>query len=119
MHYFLSPNDSDYRGRIAYQVGFSNRTTSVGVLVRRASPAIPVRAAYSKCEDESGNHPRDSGKRASISRPRLSEIEREYRNATPAEEKRLTAAPQSLISAKAKMEAFAAEVGWPMMKVSV
>jgi transcriptional regulator with XRE-family HTH domain len=56
-------------------------------------------------------------KKAGISRPRLSEIEREYRNATPAEEVRLTAALQSLISAKEKIDAFAIEVGWPL-KVS-
>jgi hypothetical protein len=34
--------------------------------------------------------------------------------ATPAEEVRLTAALQSLIGAKEKIDAFAAEVGWPM-----
>jgi transcriptional regulator with XRE-family HTH domain len=53
-------------------------------------------------------------RKAGISRPRLSEIEREYRSATAVEEARLTAALQSLIGAKEKIDAFAAEVGWPM-----
>ena len=56
-------------------------------------------------------------KKAGISRPRLSEIEREYRDATSDEEARLTVALQSLIIAKQRIDEFAAEVGWPL-KVS-
>jgi transcriptional regulator with XRE-family HTH domain len=53
-------------------------------------------------------------KKAGLSRTRLSEIERGYREATSDEARQLTAALQDLIAAKEKMDAFAVEVGWPV-----
>jgi transcriptional regulator with XRE-family HTH domain len=53
-------------------------------------------------------------KKAGVSRTRLSEIERGYREATSEEKRQLTTALQDLIAAKERMDAFAAELGWPV-----
>jgi len=51
--------------------------------------------------------------KAGISRSRLSDIEREYVTGTPEELSRIEASLKSLIQAKRRIDALAAEVGWP------
>jgi transcriptional regulator with XRE-family HTH domain len=55
---------------------------------------------------------------ASVSRSRLSVIERGYVVAKPEELERLTHALDRLVDGKARMDAVAAEVGWPTVRAA-
>jgi len=53
--------------------------------------------------------------KAGIARSRLSDIERGYVHPRPEEATRISAALEQLINAKLRIDAVAAEVGWPTL----